>query len=81
MLFLILKQINDYGLLNNHTSLYYRPLLHAVYNVGVTSSFGIEMDETKVQKALAFIKRTIDEMGSPVSTPILYCIPIENVSF
>ena len=60
---------------------FYRPLLHAVYNAGIASSFGIEIDETKVQKALAFIKRTIDEMGSEVSTPILYCISIENVSF
>lgn len=52
-----------------------------MYDAGVMLSFGIEMDETKVQKALAFIQRTIEDMGIHVSTPILFCLSIDKVSF
>ena len=31
-----------------------RPLLHALYNPGIKSAFGIELDQVKVSEALPF---------------------------
>ena len=68
------------------TTLPCRPLLHAMVSTGLASSFGVEIDAIKCQKAAAFLQQTTAELarrGGPeaeaLPLPPITCSPIEQV--
>lgn len=60
-----------------------RPLAHALYSTQVPLAFGIEMDETKVEKSSTFLGLTLTKMEkegfSRPPFPFLYCKSIEDI--
>jgi hypothetical protein len=62
-----------------------RPLLHALVNPGVASGFGIEIDRIKCDKAAAFLKHSLAELGrrgggTGLALPRVQCSSIEKAS-
>jgi len=62
-----------------------RPLLHALVNPGVASGFGIEIDRIKCDKAAAFLKHSLTELGrrgggAALALPRVQCSSIEKAS-
>lgn len=68
-------------------ALFCRPLLHAMLAAGLTSSYGVEIDAIKCQKAAAFLAQTRTELSRRgamppwfTAVPEVSCSAIEQVT-
>ncbi|CAD7695618.1 unnamed protein product [Ostreobium quekettii] len=63
-----------------------RPLMHAIVHPGVRSSWGVEVDIIKWEKAQVFIQQTIATLQKrglltkDVAVPTVDCMPVEQVT-